>query len=93
MLMQAKQRVSVQKKDPTYQLNASERVFVAALAIHKGCTGTIRYKYRNNAAFHCLRELVSECATLVKTETLDLAALRRTVRTAELVANPTNPLN
>ena len=93
VLMQAQRRISVRKENPSYQLNTSERVFVTALAIYKGCTGTVRYKYRNSAAFHCLRELVSECATLVKTETLDLTALRRTVKTAELVVNPANPLN
>ena len=93
VLMQAQQRVSGHKKNPSYQLNTSERIFITALAIYKGCSGNVRYKYRNSAAYHCLRELVGECTTLLRTETLDLAALRRTVKTAELVVNPASPHN
>ena len=93
VLMQAQLRVSAQKENPSYKLNTSERIFVTALAIYKGCSGNVRYKYRTSAAYHCLRELVGECTTLLRTETLDLAALRRTVKTAELVVNPASPHN
>ena len=94
VLMRAQLRVSAQKENPSYKLSTSERIFVTALAIYKGCSGNVHYKYRTSAAYHCLRELVtSECTTLLRTQALDLAALRRTVQTAKLVVNPASPHN